>query len=114
MADAPGNPGPDDRDLRTLVRAMPKTELHLHLDGSLRPTTAFELIKSRGIDDAPRTLRAVRAALVAPTHVADQASLLKAFDLPIALLQDAEALERAASELVEDKAADEVRYVEIR
>ena len=114
MGDAPGHPGPDDRDLRALVRAMPKTELHLHLDGSLRPETALELIKSRGIDDAPRNLRGVRAALVAPAHGADQASLLKAFDLPIALLQDAEALERAASELVEDKAADEVRYLEIR
>lgn len=114
MADAPGHPGPDDSDLRGLVGAMPKTELHLHLDGSLRPATALDLIKSRGLDDAPRTLRGVRAALVAPAHGADQASLLTAFDLPITLLQDTEALERAASELVEDKAADEVRYFEIR
>ena len=36
------------------------------------------------------------------------------FDLPIALMQDAEALERIAYELVESKAADNVRYVEIR
>ena len=45
---------------------------------------------------------------------ADQAELLRAFDLPIALMQDAEALERITSELVETKAADGVRYVEIR
>ena len=45
---------------------------------------------------------------------ADQAELLRAFDLPIALMQDAEALERIAAELVETKAADDVRYVEIR
>ncbi len=45
---------------------------------------------------------------------ADQAELLRAFDLPIALMQDAEALERIASELVETKAADGVRYLEIR
>src|SRR4051794_3864956 len=114
MADAPGHAGPDDRDLRVLMRGMPKSELHLHLDGSLRPSTALDLIKSRGIESAPRNLRAVTSALVAPAHGADQASLLRAFDLPIALLQDAEALERCASELVEDKAADEVRYVEIR
>jgi adenosine deaminase len=52
--------------------------------------------------------------LVAPERCADQAELLKAFDLPIALMQDAEALERIAAELVETKAADNVRYVEIR
>ena len=46
--------------------------------------------------------------------VPDQAELLRAFDLPIALMQDAEALERITAELVETKAADGVRYVEIR
>ena len=45
---------------------------------------------------------------------ADQAELLRAFDLPIALMQDAEALERITTELVETKAADGVRYLEIR
>ena len=44
----------------------------------------------------------------------DQAELLRAFDLPIALMQDAEALERITAELVETKAAEGVRYVEIR
>jgi adenosine deaminase len=39
---------------------------------------------------------------------------LRAFDLPIALMQDAEALELITAELVTSKAADNVRYVEIR
>jgi adenosine deaminase len=100
-------------DLRALARAMPKAELHLHLDGSLRAETALELARSRGVD-APGTYAGMRAALVAPEQTLDQAELLRAFDLPIALLQDEEALERVAAELVEDKAADHVRYVEIR
>ena len=54
------------------------------------------------------------AALIAPMPCADQAELLRAFDLPIALMQDAEALERITTELVETKAADGVRYLEIR
>ena len=54
------------------------------------------------------------AALIAPMPCTDQAELLRAFDLPIALMQDAEALERITLELVETKAADGVRYVEIR
>jgi adenosine deaminase len=92
---------------------MPKAELHLHLDGSLRIETALDLARSRGID-APRDVEGMRAMLVAPMPCRDQAELLRAFDLPIALMQDAEALERVAAELVETKAAENVRYVEIR
>jgi adenosine deaminase len=99
--------------LRRLVEAMPKAELHLHLDGSLRIDTALELARTRGID-APRDWAAMFEALVGPEQAADQAELLRAFELPIALMQDAEALERIAYELVETKAADHVRYVEVR
>ncbi len=92
---------------------MPKAELHLHLDGSLRVETALELAHSRGVD-APTTQEAMVEALVAPPRLASQAELLTRFELPIALLQDADALERVTVELVETKAAEGVRYVEIR
>jgi adenosine deaminase len=103
----------DDLDLRRLVAAMPKAELHLHLDGSLRIETALELARTRGVA-APADRDGMAAALIAPMPCADQAELLRAFDLPIALMQDAEALERITAELVETKAAEGVRYVEIR
>jgi adenosine deaminase len=96
-----------------IVLAMPKAELHLHLDGSVRVETALELARTRRIE-APRTTAGMRDLLVAPMPCADQAELLRAFDLPILLMQDAEALERIAFELVESKAADGVRYLEIR
>jgi len=54
------------------------------------------------------------AALVAPESTESQAALLDAFTLPVSLMQDAEALERVTVELVEAKAADRVRYCEIR
>src|SRR5262245_19767249 len=99
--------------LRWLLREMPKAELHLHLDGSLRVDTALELARTRGVD-APTTWAGMFEALVAPEVCRDQAELIRAFDLPIALMQDAEALERITAELVETKAAEGVRYVEIR
>lgn len=92
---------------------MPKAEVHLHLDGSLRVDTALHLARTRGVD-APRDWLGMSRALIAPMPCASQAELLQAFDLPIALMQDAEALHRITAELVETKAADNVRYVEIR
>lgn len=96
-----------------LLRRLPKAELHLHLDGSLRPETALRLARQRRLD-AGMSLAAIRARLRAHMPCRDQAELLAAFDLPIALLQDAEALERVTHELVEDVAEDGTSYVEIR
>jgi adenosine deaminase len=98
---------------RRLIESMPKAELHLHLDGSVRVDTALELARTRGVD-APTDWTRMSAALVGAMPSTSQAELLKAFDLPIALMQDAEALERIGAELVEAKAADGVRYIEIR
>jgi len=101
-----------DDDVR-FFSELPKPELHLHLDGSLDPALALELARTRRVD-APTDWAGMRAALVAPERCVDQADLLRAFDLPIALLQDAEALERVADGVVRAKAAENVRYMELR
>lgn len=99
--------------VRRLVQAMPKAELHLHLDGSVRPATAIELAARYGID-APRTFTGMFDSLVAPEHPGSQAELLKSFELPLRLMQHRDALARVTSDLVEDKVADRVRYMEIK
>ena len=106
---APGQPPSARLDLAS----WPKAELHLHLDGSLRIDTALELARTRNVD-APRDGAGMRGVLVAPAYSSSQADLLRAFELPVRLLQDRDALERVAAELVETKAADGVRYAEIR
>src|SRR5688572_16232451 len=98
---------------RELIGRLPKAELHVHLDGSLRPTTMIEL--------------ASRAKVVLPSYepeslgrfmlvddAADLQDYLDRFDLTIPLLQTPEAIERVAYEMVEDAARDNVRYLEVR
>jgi len=98
-------------ELAAAIGGLPKAELHLHLDGALRPETAVELAKVAGI---PLAIEEARRRMIAPAHGVDQAALLSYFDLPIALLQTADALERVTSELITDLADDNVRYAEIR
>lgn len=93
------------------MRALPKAELHLHLDGSVRVATAVGLAAEAGIE---LTAAEAPTRLIAPPRGASQAELLAYFALPIALLQSAGALKRVTRELVEDVAADGVRYAEIR
>ncbi|MGH2428385.1 MAG: adenosine deaminase [Candidatus Limnocylindria bacterium] len=98
-------------DLVEALRALPKAELHQHLDGSVRPATAVELAEAIGM---PLTLDDARGRMVGPPRCRNQAELLAYFDLPIALLQTEAALRRVTAELVDALAEDGVRYAEIR
>ncbi len=97
--------------LAATIGRLPKAELHLHLDGALRLETAVDLATAAGI---PLALDEARRRMVAPRHGVNQAALLTYFDLPITLLQTADALERVTAELIGDLASDRVAYAEIR
>ncbi|MEP6690003.1 MAG: adenosine deaminase [Gemmatimonadaceae bacterium] len=98
---------------RELLRALPKAELHCHLDGSVRPGTLIELGK-----EYVRPMPAADAESLADFMVVRDArhleDYLARFDITLSVMQRAEALERITYELMEDCAADGVRYLEIR
>ena len=95
------------------LRRLPKAELHLHLDGSLRPATVEELARELGLVDRD----APEGAAMRRVRVTRRAGLLEAlagFELLLPLLRDRGRLARVTRELVEDLAADGVVYAELR
>jgi adenosine deaminase len=95
------------------VQALPKIDLHTHLDGSMRLSTVKALAKKLPKERRfPRGF-SIEKAIIPP----DRCSLetyLGSFDVTVAVLQSAAALERAAFELCEDAAKENVIYLEVR
>lgn len=96
------------------MKNYPKIELHCHLDGSLRPETVMEIALKESILPETTSLGDIRSSLIAPADCDSLVTYLKRFDLPIAVLQTKKALKRAAFELMEDAALENVKYIEIR
>lgn len=98
---------------RELIARLPKAELHVHLDGSLRPRTMVELGRVARVA-LPTSDPSELGRLMLADDVRSLEEYLQRFDLTVALLQTPDAIERVAYELVEDVAGDGVRYVEVR
>ncbi len=79
----------------SLLRALPKTDLHCHLDGSLRLTTLIELAKERGVALPSETPEGMKKLVFKETY-RDLPDYLHGFSYNCAVLGDAEALERVA------------------
>ncbi len=107
------NPMEQDPAYR-LLHALPKTDLHCHLDGSLRPKTVLELAAEQGVELAASDEAALRRAVHAGENCGSLAQYLEAFRITLSVMQTAEALYRCAYELAEDAAAENVRYMEVR
>jgi adenosine deaminase len=95
-------------------QAIPKAELHLHLDGSVRPRTVLELARENGVPLPTDDLVKLQSHLEADDRTASLVEYIMYFELPIAVLQTVPALERATYELCHDLKSDNVRYAEIR
>ncbi len=94
------------------LAALPKIELHEHLDGSLRLETVLELASHNNVV-LPTTDPVTLAGMLAPGPSSLEI-YLKAFDITVSVMQTETALRRVAFELVEDWALDGVVYGEVR
>ncbi|WP_163996034.1 adenosine deaminase [Pyxidicoccus caerfyrddinensis] len=97
-----------------LLLALPKTDLHCHLDGSMRVKTILELAEQQKVKLPADTEDGLARAIHMGQVCKSLEEYLVAFDVTLSVLQTADALYRAAYELAVDAAAENVRWLEVR
>lgn len=97
----------------SFIHRIPKADLHLHLDGSLRLKTLIELAQECCVKLPSYSESGLKELVFKPSYES-LGDYLKGFAYTCGVLQKAENLERVARELVEDNAAEGVRYIEVR
>ncbi len=98
----------------TFFQQLPKSDLHVHLDGSLRLATIIALAKSDGVEIPSLDADTLRDHMNLGKNCGSLVEYLKAFDVTLMVLQTEEALYRVAYELAEDAAKENVRHMEVR
>ncbi|WP_053375882.1 adenosine deaminase [Paenibacillus sp. FJAT-27812] len=99
---------------KALLPQLPKVDLHVHLDGSVKPDTLKELAREQA---QPLPIGS-DAELIDHMRVGEQCESLKEylskFSFVLPYLQTGAALERVAFEVVEQAAMNNVKYLEVR
>ncbi len=85
---------------------FPKVELHVHLDGSVRPNTVSDILN---LDK-----KKIEKEMKVDNSCKDLNEYLTKFDLPLKILQTKENLIRVSEELAIDLKNDGVIYAEVR
>jgi adenosine deaminase len=95
-------------------RQLPKADLHVHLDGSLRLESILDLAERHQVELPSRDPAELRRFMNLGQNCGSLVEYLKAFDVTLRVLQNEDALYRVAYELAEDAARENVRYMEVR
>ncbi len=100
---------------RVLIQALPKVDLHRHLEGSIRLSTLVEVARKHHIPLPSydvETLRPYVQMMPGDPRTLDR--FLGKFDLLRTFYRSPDIVRRITREVVEDAAADHVRYLELR
>ncbi|MBT4790947.1 MAG: adenosine deaminase family protein [Halobacteriovoraceae bacterium] len=92
---------------------MPKSDLHLHLDGSLRINSLIEMAKKMKLELPSFTEEGLKENVFKKSY-SNLGEYLKGFQYTCAVLRDLENIEQIAYELAVDNQQEGVNYIEVR
>ena len=95
-------------------RALPKVELHRHLEGSLRLDTMLDIATKHGITIPADVLRLSTLVQIQEEDKFTFQNFLAKFNTLRLFYRSPEVIHRITREAVEDAAKDNVRYMELR
>jgi len=95
-------------------RALPKVDLHRHLEGSLRLETMIEIADQHGITVPDDVLRLSNLVQVQDADKFTFQNFLAKFNTLRLFYRSPDVIHRITREAVEDAAKDNVRYMELR
>lgn len=95
------------------IREMPKSDLHLHLDGSLRIPSLIEMAKDLKVNLPSQTEEGLKEQVFKPSY-SSLGEYLNGFQYTCSVLRDLENIERASYELAIDNQNEGVNYIEVR
>lgn len=104
------NPAPSSSDI---FQSLPKVELHRHLEGSLRLKTLREIGKAHGLP-LPSTGELRELVSISEDDQLTFENFLSKFQTLRLFYRSPEVIQRITQEAIEDAAADNVRYLELR
>jgi adenosine deaminase len=107
------DPRPEQLPLE-FFQSLPKADLHVHLDGSLRLQTIVDLAREENVELPSYEAAELRRIMHLGENCGSLAEYLKAFDVTLKVMQTESSLYRIAFELGEDAASENVRYMEVR
>jgi len=95
-------------------RALPKVELHRHLEGSLRLDTMVDIARQHGIEIPEDVLRLSTLVQVQEEDKFTSQNFLSKFSTLRMFYRSPEVIHRVTREAIEDAAKDNVKYLELR
>jgi adenosine deaminase len=95
-------------------RALPKVELHRHLEGSLRLDTMLDIARQHGITIPADVLRLSTLVQIQEEDKFTFQNFLAKFNTLRLFYRSPDAIHRITREAVEDAAKDNVKYMELR
>jgi adenosine deaminase len=99
---------------RELLKDIPKADLHVHLDGSLRVNTLIDLAQKQNIPLPTFKQDELAKIVKSGLHCRNLTEYLQGFDITLSVMQEPESLYRIAYELAEDAAEENIWYMEVR